>query len=60
MARAPKADRIAVGVYIDRTVHAEAVRLAISSELTVTQVLRMAISKGLPLVAPRLDGENDG
>lgn len=59
MARAPKVDRVSVGVYLDRSVHAEAARLAAASELTVTQVLRMAINKGLPLVAPRLSDERE-
>lgn len=59
MARPPKKDRVPIGVYIDRVVHAEAVRVAEANELTVTQILRMAINRGLPMVAAHLteDGE---
>lgn len=59
MPRAPKKDRVATGVYLDRAVHVEAVRIAEANELTVTQVLRLAINKGLPMVAARLAEEDD-
>jgi hypothetical protein len=59
MPRAPKKDRLAVGVYLDRAVHAEAKRVADAGGWNVTQVLRMAISKGLPMVAARLNDEGE-
>ncbi len=51
-------DKVSMGLYLDRVDREEAVRIAKATQRTLSQVIRMAIAAGLPLVAARELGEN--
>lgn len=53
MAGAPGGKRRQMGIWIDQMAHSEAERIASVAGLTKTQVIRLAIEAGLPIVAER-------
>jgi len=57
MAGTPARDRKPMGIELDVTVHAEAERIASVTPLNKSDVLRLAIDAGLPIVARRLAAE---
>lgn len=59
MASTPRPERKPMGLEVDCSDREEADRIAAAMGLKVSQVLRLAITTGLPLVARRLLG-NDG
>lgn len=51
-------DKVSMGIYFDRADREEAVRIAKATQRTLSQVIRMAISAGLPIIAARELGED--
>lgn len=53
----PRRDRKAMGLWLDQAHHDEAERIADAAGLHKSQVIRLAIEAGLPIVAQRFAPE---
>lgn len=49
-----------IGLWLDPKAHTEAKRIASAGGLRTSQVIRLAIDAGLPVIARRILGDDDG
>ncbi len=59
MANAPERDRRPMGIWLDAATHVEAERIASVAGLNKSQVIRLAVAAGLPIIAERFAPPQD-